>query len=83
LVFEQVKVARIILVKFTPTFRYLMYVAESQVDPKQKFLYRGSFGETVDGAIRPIVILYEVSSLTFHKINHVPKHYSLGNGPFK
>jgi hypothetical protein len=55
-----------------------MYVAESQVDPKQKFLYRGSFGETVDGAIRPIVILYEVSSLTFHKLHHVPKHYSLG-----
>ena len=55
-----------------------MYSAERQPDPKKKFLYQGTFGETVDGAVRPVVVVYDVSSLTFHLLGHVPHHYSLG-----
>jgi hypothetical protein len=37
-----------------------MYMAESTVDPTIKYVYQGDFGETVEAAVRPIVILYEV-----------------------
>ncbi len=55
-----------------------MYSAERQQDPKNKFLFEGNFGETVDWAVRPTVVLYEVSTLTFNILNNVPHHYSLG-----
>ncbi len=55
-----------------------MYSAERQLDPKKKFLFKGTFGETVDWAVRPTVVLYEVSTLTFNILNNVPHHYSLG-----
>ena len=58
-----------------------MYSAERQSDPKLKFLYRGTFGETVSGAVRPVVVLYDVSSLTFHTLGHVPQQLSLGKLP--
>jgi len=41
-------------------FRYVMYMAESIVDPTIKYVYQGDFGETVEAAVRPIVIYYEV-----------------------
>lgn len=37
-----------------------MYMAESIVDPTIKYVYQGDFGETVEAAVRPIVIYYEV-----------------------
>jgi hypothetical protein len=55
-----------------------MYSAERQKDPKLRFLYRGTFGETVDAAVRPTVVIYDVSSLTFHTLGHVPTNMSLG-----
>jgi hypothetical protein len=55
-----------------------MYSAERQKDPKLRFLYRGTFGETVDAAVRPTVVIYDVSSLTFHTLGHVPANMSLG-----
>ena len=37
-----------------------MYMAESPVDPMIKYVYQGDFGQTVEDAVRPIVIIYEV-----------------------
>ena len=37
-----------------------MYMAESNVDPSIKYVYQGDFGETVEAAVRPIVVIYEV-----------------------
>jgi hypothetical protein len=37
-----------------------MYMAESPADPSIKYVYQGDFGENVEAAVRPIVIIYEV-----------------------
>ena len=35
-------------------------MAESPVDPMIKYVYQGDFGETVEAAVRPLTIIYEV-----------------------
>lgn len=62
---------------------YLMYMAEQLYELKDRYVYRGTFGSTVDHAVRPIVILYEISSLTFHTVDHVPMNYTLGQLSWK
>ncbi len=39
-------------------------MAESPVDPMIKYVYQGDFGETVEAAVRPIVIIYEVEAFS-------------------
>jgi hypothetical protein len=46
-----------------------MYMAESPVDPMIKYVYQGDFGQTVDEAVRPIVIIYEVNASRCTKNN--------------
>jgi hypothetical protein len=40
-----------------------MYSAEREPDPRLRFLYQGTFGETVDGAVRPGVNFIKLFSL--------------------
>lgn len=53
-------------------------MAEKRHDKQNRFVYKGNFGETVDNAVRPIAILYEISSLSFHTLDHMPANFSVG-----
>ena len=44
-------------------------MAESPVDPMIKYVYQGDFGETVQAAVRPIVIIYEVKDYYYDNLN--------------
>ncbi len=55
-----------------------MYVAESLEDSKQKYVYQGDFGETVEFATRPIVVYFNVAKNSFETISHIPEMFSVG-----
>jgi len=64
--------------KISPDGNYVMYVAESLEDSKQKYVYQGDFGETVEFATRPIVVYYNVAKNSFETISHIPEMFSVG-----
>ena len=53
------------------------------MNPMAKYLFLGTFGETPKGASRPIVILYDIETLTFSHLKTVPEFYSVGEISWK
>jgi len=53
-------------------------VAESLEDSQLKYVYQGDFGETVEFATRPVVVIFDVVRVTFKTIPHIPEEFSVG-----
>lgn len=67
----------LIVLNYFLVYRHILYVAESPKQSLADYLFLGTFGETPK-ATRPIVIIYDIETLTFKALETIPEHYSAG-----